>query len=66
VAQIEFDEQANILHGKVVNIRNVITFQGESVEELKKSFQDSVDDYLEFCAQRNEEPEKPLSHRFAR
>lgn len=63
VARIEFDEEANIFHGEVVNIRDVITFQGKSVEELTKAFQDSVDDYLEFCAQRNEEPEKPFSGR---
>lgn len=58
VARIEFDEEANLFHGEVVNIQDVITFQGKLVEEIKKAFHDSVDDYLEFCAQRNEEPEK--------
>jgi predicted HicB family RNase H-like nuclease len=42
----------------------VITFQGKSVEDLRLAFQDSIDDYLEFCAQRNEEPEKPFSGKF--
>ncbi len=64
MARIEFDEEANVFHGEVVNIRDVITFQGKSVEELRKAFEDSVDDYLEFCAQHNEEPEKPFSGRF--
>ncbi len=64
LARIEFDEEANMFHGEVVNIRDVITFQGKSVEELKRSFQDSVDDYLEFCAERQEKPEKPFSGRF--
>ena len=64
VARIEFDDEANIFHGEIVNIRDVITFQGKSVEELKTAFQDSVADYFEFCAQRNEEPEKPFSGRF--
>ena len=45
----------------MINTRDVITFQGSSVKELKKAFRDSVDDYLEFCAQRNESPEKPFS-----
>jgi predicted HicB family RNase H-like nuclease len=60
-AVLEFDEGAGIFHGEVINTRDVITFQGRSVEELKQAFKDSVEDYLEFCASRNEEPEKPFS-----
>ncbi|MFM6037569.1 MAG: type II toxin-antitoxin system HicB family antitoxin [Sphaerospermopsis kisseleviana] len=63
-AVVEFDDQAAIFHGEVINIRDVITFQGSSVEELKKAFQDSVDDYLAFCKQRSEEPDKPFSGKF--
>ncbi len=64
LAHIEFDEEADIFHGEVINIRDVITFQGKSVDELKKAFEESVEDYLEFCAERNEEPDKPFSGRF--
>lgn len=60
-AVAEFDEAADIFSGEVINTRDVITFQGESVEQLKQAFEDSVDYYLEFCAKRNEEPEKPFS-----
>ena len=38
--------------------RDVITFQGTSVEDLELAFRESVDDYLEFCAERGEEPDK--------
>jgi predicted HicB family RNase H-like nuclease len=34
------------------------------VEELRRAFEDSVDDYLEFCASRGEQPEKPYSGKF--
>lgn len=60
-AQVVFDEDANIFHGEVINLRDVITFEGETVDELRQAFQDSVDDYLEFCAARGETPEKPYS-----
>ncbi len=53
-----------ILYGEVINIRDVITFEGESVEEIQQAFQESVDDYLAFCAERNESPEKPFSGKF--
>jgi len=65
VAKIEFDDESDIFHGEVVNLRDVITFQGKSVEELRTAFQDSIADYLSFCAERGEEPEKPFSGKFS-
>ena len=63
-AKVEFDDEANIFHGEVINLRDVITFEGETVDELRTAFVDSVDDYLEFCKGRGEEPEKPYSGKF--
>lgn len=60
-AAVKFDEDAEIFHGEVVNTRDVITFQGISVEELKQAFEDSVEDYLEFCRERGEEPNQSFS-----
>ena len=60
-ASVKFDEEIEISYGEVINPRDVITFQGSSVEELKKAFEDSAEDYLEFCRNRNEEPDKPFS-----
>jgi predicted HicB family RNase H-like nuclease len=64
VGKVEFDDEANIFHGEVINLRDVITFEGETVEELRQAFHESVDDYLEFCADRGEDPEKPYSGKF--
>jgi len=61
VAKVVFDEEANIFHGEVINIRDVITFEGSSVDELKKSFKDSIDDYIDFCISRNEKPNSTLN-----
>ena len=63
-ALVSLDDEQGIFHGEVINIRDVITFQGQSVSELKQAFIESVEDYLEFCAQRGEQPEKPFSGRF--
>jgi predicted HicB family RNase H-like nuclease len=63
-AKVDLDEDAGVFHGEVINTRDVITFQGSSVKELKRAFEDSVDDYLEFCASRGEDPEKPFSGKF--
>jgi len=64
VGRVDYDDQAEVFHGEVVNTRDVITFQGATVGELKKAFRDSVEDYLAFCAERREAPEKPFSGQF--
>lgn len=64
VGQVEYDDAAGIFHGEVINLRDVITFQGTTVDELRQAFQMSIDDYLEACVQRGEEPEKPLAYAY--
>ncbi len=64
IGHVEFDDEADIFHGEVINTRDVITFQGATVSEIKKAFHESVNDYLAFCKERNEEPEKPFSGKF--
>ncbi len=64
IGKIELDEESGLLHGEVINTRDVITFEGESVSEVAQAFRDSIDDYLAFCAERGEEPDKPFSGRF--
>lgn len=63
-AIVEFDDMAEQFHGEVVNTRDVITFAGKSVAELRKALRDSVEDYCAWCAERGKQPEKPFSGRF--
>ncbi len=63
-AVVEYDDDAEIFHGEVINLRDVITFQGKSVSELKKAFAGSVADYMAFCRERGEDPERPFSGQF--
>ena len=48
----EYDDSARVFHGEVVDTRDVITFEGTSVDEIEEAFRESVDDYLDFCEQR--------------
>lgn len=61
--QVDFDEEAGLFQGEVLDLRDVITFQGKSVAELEQAFRDSIDDYLEFCKQDEVEPDRPFSGR---
>ncbi len=62
--KVTYDDEAKVFHGEVFGIRDIVTFQGTSVEELEKAFRDSIDDYLDFCQSRGEQPEKPFSGKF--
>ncbi len=58
---LEVDTEAGILFGRVLDLRDVITFKGRTVEEAVQAFHDSIEEYLEFCQERGEEPNKPFS-----
>ena len=64
IGHVEFDDEAEIFHGDVINTRDVITFQGKTVDEIKEAFRGSVEDYLDYCAKLGQEPEKPFTGKF--
>jgi len=61
LARVEIDLEAGILHGEVINLRDVITFQAATIDDLRREFANSVEDYLAFCAERGEKPDRPFS-----
>ena len=62
--RVEYDDEAKIFHGEVIDTKDVITFQGTSVNEMEKAFRESIDDYLDFCRERDENRIKPFSGKF--
>lgn len=52
---------SNLLHGHISNIKDIVTFHGQTPKELFEAFKDAVDDYLEACQENGEEPDKPFS-----
>ena len=64
IGHVEYDDEAKIFHGEVVGLKDIITFQGSSVEELEEAFRESINDYLAWCKKRREKPEKTFSGTF--
>lgn len=60
-AVVQFDDDAGIFHGDIIGTQDTVTFQGETVVDLKKAFRDSVESYLAVCAELGHEPSKPYS-----
>ena len=49
IGSIEIDTEADILYGHVRNLKNpndIVSYEGETIKELKKDFHDAIDDYL--------------------
>jgi predicted HicB family RNase H-like nuclease len=65
VGSIEFDDEDMVFHGRVLGLRDVVTFEAESAEGLVSAFHDSIDDYLAFCTERGVDPQKPYSGKLA-
>ncbi len=61
---VEYSAEDNILFGKVIGIKSLISYEGQSVEELKADFEGAVDDYIEYCKENNIVPEKTYKGSF--
>lgn len=61
LGHIIYDDEAKLFHGEVVGLKDVITFQGTTVASLQKAFKESVEDYLAWCKERGEKPDKTFS-----
>ena len=60
-ARIDYDERDNILVGRVLGIRAIISFHGETVSEVRREFETAIEDFLNDCQDQGIEPEKPAS-----
>jgi predicted HicB family RNase H-like nuclease len=61
MARVEFDPEDKIFFGRIAGLNDIITFQGETVNELISGFEEAVDDYLATCQKLGHEPNQPCS-----
>lgn len=64
IGTVEYSEDDECLFGRIIGINDIVTYEAQSVTELRLAFQESVDDYLEHCKELGKEPNKPYSGRF--
>ena len=60
-AEFEFDNDTNYWCGWLYGIKDLVTFGGETKEEAEKDFHLAVEDYLEFCEELHQEPNREVS-----
>lgn len=64
LGSVEYSAEDDCLFGKVIGIRGLISYEGNSVSELKKDFRDAVDNYLDMCQLKKITPEKAFKGSF--
>ena len=61
---VEFSGEDRVFHGRVVGIRDMVTFEGVSVGELEVNSRNAVDEYLQFCENEGKQPDTPFKGTF--
>lgn len=61
---IEVSIEDKVLHGKILHIVDLVTFEAQTPEGLEQAFQEEVDEYLAFCKEEGVEPDKPFKGSF--
>ena len=61
---VEYSAEDHLLHGSLLGIRDVVTFEGSDVRELERNFAAAVEEYLAFCASEEKTPDVPYKGSF--
>jgi predicted HicB family RNase H-like nuclease len=61
---VNFNSEDEVFYGKIFGISDLVNFEGSSVKELKESFEESIDDYLETCKALGKQPNKTFKGSF--
>ena len=61
---VEFSAEDSCLFGQIQFINALVTYEGESITEIDRSFKDAVNDYIITCEQLGHEPEKTCKGSF--
>jgi len=61
---IEASIEDSCLHGKILFIDDIITYEGNTVDDIKISFKQAVDHYLAYCKESGKAANKPFSGTF--
>lgn len=61
---VEYSKEDNCLFGKVIGLKSLLSYEGESLSELEQDFRNVIDEYLDECQEQRMEPEQPYKGSF--
>ena len=60
IGSIEVDAEDKILHGKLLYITDLVTYEATTMTNLESEFKEAVNEYIDTCKKLNREPMKPF------
>jgi predicted HicB family RNase H-like nuclease len=60
-ARIDFDARDDIFIGRILGVRDIISFHSETTQGLRRELEIAVNDYLADCEKQGLSPEKPAN-----
>ncbi len=64
IGSVQFSAEDEVFYGKIEGVNDLVTFEGASVSDIKSSFQEAVEDYIELCAELGKDPQKSYKGSF--
>jgi predicted HicB family RNase H-like nuclease len=64
IGSVSFSSQDEVFYGKIEHINDLITFESDNAHDLKKAFEEAVNDYISFCKEKGTIPDKPFKGSF--
>ena len=64
IGSVDFSEEDGVLFGEIQGIDALVNYEGKTMDELKASFHEAVEDYLAFCGDHGMKPQKSYSGAF--
>jgi predicted HicB family RNase H-like nuclease len=64
VGSVRFSAEDEVFYGRLEGLKDLVSYEGQSVEELKRAFHEAVEDYLAFCKKKGKAPEQPFKGSF--
>ncbi|QCK13758.1 type II toxin-antitoxin system HicB family antitoxin [Mangrovivirga cuniculi] len=61
---IEYSPEDNLLFGKVLGIKGLISYEGETGKQLENDFKESIEEYFSDCKLKGISPERPFKGSF--
>jgi predicted HicB family RNase H-like nuclease len=64
IGSIEISIEDDCLHGKLLFIKDLVTYEARTPNPLQAEFESAVEDYLATCKELGRSPDKPLKGTF--
>ena len=61
---VVYSSEDKVLHGKLIGIRDAVTYEGTDIKSLEKNFKAAIDEYLSFCKKERKKPDTPFKGSF--